>query len=130
MRDLRDRTLSRNHGLKIRLGLFALTALAALIGVSIWATGHISIAPVIDDLWTDPGAGNNPWFVATMFDAYFGFLWFWSWVAYKERSWGSRLIWLVLILALGNMAMAIYVLIQLFRLPADAKVEDLLLRRG
>lgn len=116
--------------MKFRLGLFALTALVALIGVSIWATGHISISPVIDELLTYPGVGNNPWFVATLFDAYFGFLWFWAWVAYKEHSWLSRIIWLVLILALGNIAIASYMLIQLVRLPADAKIEDLLLRRG
>ena len=116
--------------MKVRLGLFALTALAALIGVSIWATGHISISPVIDDLLAHPDAGNNPWFVATMFDAYFGFLWFWAWIAYKERSWLSRIIWLFLVLTLGNMAMAAYMLVQLVRLPADARVEDLLLRRG
>lgn len=116
--------------MKLRLGLLALTALVALIGVSIWATGHISISPVIDDLLARPDAGNNPWFVATMFDAYFGFLWFWSWVAYKEPSWPRRLAWLLLILGLGNMAMAAYMLIQLARLPADATVDDLLLRRG
>jgi uncharacterized membrane protein len=116
--------------MKFRIGLFALTALAVLIGVSIWATGRVSISPVIDDLLARPGAGNNPWFVATMFDAYFGFLWFWAWVAYKERSALSRAIWLVLILALGNMAMAVYVLSQLVRLPVDATIEDLLLRRG
>lgn len=116
--------------MKFCLGLLALAALASLIGGSIWATGHISIVPVINDLLANPGAGNNPWFVATLLDAYFGFLWFWAWVAYKEQSWFSRIIWLVLILTLGNIAMATYILIQLLRLPADAKVEDLLLRRG
>lgn len=116
--------------MKFRLGLLALTALVALIGVSIWATGHISISPVIDELLSYPGVGNNPWFVATLFDAYFGFLWFWAWVAYKETTWTSRIVWLLLIFALGNIAIAIYMLIQLGRLPAGATVEDLLLRRG
>ena len=116
--------------MKFRIGLLALSAMAALIGVSIWATGHVSISPVIDDLLQRPAGGNNPWFVATLFDAYFGFLWFWCWVAYKERSAFSRGLWLLLILTMGNMAMAAYVLIQLARLPADAEVEDLLLRRG
>lgn len=116
--------------MKVRLGLFALTALAAMVAVSIWATGHISISPVIDELLTYPGVGNNPWFVATLFDTYFAFLWFWAWVAYKEPSWASRWFWLVLILCLGNMAMASYIMIQLIRLPATATTEDLLLRRG
>jgi hypothetical protein len=116
--------------MKLRIGLFALVALSALIGVSIWATGHISVLPVINDLLAQPGSGNNPWFVATMFDAYFGFLWFWLWVAYKEPTWLRRVVWLLLILALGNMAMAAYVLIELARLPENASAESLLLRRG
>jgi len=73
---------------------------------------------------------GNPWFIATLFDAYFGFLWFWLWVAYKETSWLARIVWLALILTLGNIAMASYMLIQLFRLSAGAKIEDLLLRRS
>lgn len=110
-------------------GAFALLALAGLIGVSIWATGHVSIVPAINDMVANPAAGYTPWFIATLFDAYFAFLWFWLWIAYKERNWGVRLIWLVLILGLGNMAMAAYMLIQIIRLPANARFEDLLLRR-
>lgn len=116
--------------MKKALGAFALLVLASLIAVSVWAIGHISIVPAINDLLTRPEAGTHPWFVATLFDAYFGFLWFWLWVAYKETSWLSRGLWLVLIGGLGNMAMAAYVLIQLARLPAGAGAEQLLLRRA
>jgi len=107
----------------------AVLALLGLVGVSIWASGHVGIMPAIDELLSRPSAGTNPWFVATLFDAYFGFLWFWLWVAYKERGWTLRLLWLVLILGLGNIAMAVYMLIQIRKLPAGAGVEDLLLRR-
>ena len=41
----------------------------------------------------------------------------------------ARLLWLVLILAMGNIAMAAYALIQLWKLPPGARIEDLLLRR-
>ena len=108
---------------------FSLIVFAALIGVSVWATGHVSISPAIDDLLANPGTGYNPWFVATLFDAYFGFLWFWLWVAYKERTWPARLGWLVLILLGGNMSMAAYMLLQIRRLPDGAGAEALLLRR-
>ncbi len=111
-------------------GIFAVLALAGLIGVSIWATGHVSIVPAIDDLIANPAAGYTPWLIATLFDAYFAFLWFWLWIAYKERNWGARLVWLVLILGLGNIAMGVYVLLQIAKLPANAKFEDLLLRRA
>ena len=68
----------------------------------------------------------NPWAVATLYDAYFGFITFWVWVAYKEKTLWSRLLWLVLILGLGNIAMSLYVLIQLFRLKPDQSAEALL----
>ena len=42
---------------------------------------------------------------------------------------GFGLIVVVAILLLGNIAMATYMLIQLFRLPANARIEELLLRR-
>lgn len=116
--------------MKIAIYLLAWTALAALIGISIWASGHIGIADSIRDLLADPTDGNDPWLIATLFDAYFGFLWFWAWVAYKETSNAARLAWLVLILGLGNIAMAIYMLIQLWRLPPGAGPEALLLRRA
>jgi hypothetical protein len=72
--------------------------------------------------------GRNPWAVATLHDAYFGFLTFWVWVAYKETTVWSRVLWLVLILGLGNIAMSAYVLIQLFRLKPEQPVEALLER--
>lgn len=115
--------------MKTVVGLFAIAALAGLIGVSVWATGHVSIVPAIDDLLSQPSRQFNPWFVATLFDAYFGFLWFWLWIAYKETSNAARLVWLVLVLALGNMAMAAYALIQLATLPPGGTIEDFLLRR-
>ena len=58
----------------------------------------------------------------------FGFTTFFVWVAYREQRLASKGMWLVLILLLGNIAMATYVLIQLFRLPEGASVESLLLR--
>ncbi|HUR41822.1 MAG TPA: DUF1475 family protein [Verrucomicrobiae bacterium] len=114
--------------MRFRLAVLSFAALAALIGVSIWATDKVSIAPAIADLVSNPGTGNNPWFVATVADAYFGFLWFWAWIAYKETSNVARGVWLVLVLALGNMAMAAYMLLQLRKLPPGAGAETLLLR--
>ena len=70
----------------------------------------------------------NPWAVATLYYAYFGFITFWVWVAYKENTLWSRLLWLVLILGLGNIAMSLYVLIQLFRLKPEQSAEALLRR--
>ena len=116
--------------MKVRMIVLAVAALEALIGVSIWATSQIGIVPAIEALLADPAGGTNPWFIATAFDAYFGFLWFWAWIAYKEDSNVARAAWLVLVLALGNIAMATYMLLQLRKLPAGAGAEQLLLRRA
>ena len=114
--------------MKTRMTLLALAALVALIGVSAWATSKISIVPAIQALLADPAGGTNPWFIATTFDAYFGFLWFWAWIAYKETSNVARGGWLLGVLLLGNIAMAIYMLLQLRKLPSGAPVQALLLR--
>ena len=71
---------------------------------------------------------SNPWFIATMFDAYFGFTTFYAWVFYRTPSWAARFAWFFLIMLLGNMAMAFYMLMILFRLPTTATVADVLLR--
>ena len=80
-------------------------------------------------LWKTPQAlVTHPWFIATLFDCYFGFLTFYVWLAYKETGWFARLAWLVAILLLGNIAMSSYLLLTLFRLPTSATLEQVLLR--
>ena len=70
----------------------------------------------------------NPWAVATLYDAYFGFITFWVWVAYRESTLWSRIVWLISILCLGNIAISLYVLIQLFRLKPGQSPEALFRR--
>lgn len=97
--------------------------LLAMIGVTSWASSEVA-------LWNTPRAvATHPWFIATLFDAYFGFLAFWLWVAWLERTWLRRINWLVAILLFGNIAMAIYMLARLFRLPRTATMEDVITRR-
>jgi hypothetical protein len=75
-----------------------------------------------------PGFAANPWAVATLWDAYFGFLTFYIWVLYKERGIAARVVWFVLIMALGNIAMSAYVFWQLQRLRDDQPAEAALFR--
>lgn len=106
------------------------TALKLLFGtIFLWMivlTIRTSLEVSLWSAWDSFAA--NPWAVATLYDAYFGFITFWVWVAYKESTMWSRLLWLVLILCLGNIAMSLYVLIKLFRLKPEQSVEALLLR--
>jgi predicted permease len=102
-------------------GLFA-GVLLTMLGATSWASLQCA-------LWKTPEAlVTHPWFIATLFDCYFGFLTFYAWVFYKETGWLARAGWLVAILLLGNIAMSIYMLITLFRLPASAGIEQVLLR--
>lgn len=71
---------------------------------------------------------GHPWFTATLFDAYCGFITFYAWVFYKEKSVAAKIIWLILIMLLGNLAMSVYMLIRLFKLPTNATADKLLLR--
>ena len=93
-----------------------------MVVVTVRTTMQISIPAAWDSF------AANPWAVATLYDAYFGFITFWVWVAYKEVALLSRIVWLVLILCLGNIAMSLYVLIQLVRLKPGQTVEALFRR--
>ena len=80
-------------------------------------------------LWSSLNSfAGNPWAVATLYDAYFGFFTFWCWVAYKERTVAGRAIWFLLIMSLGNIAMSLYVLMQLFRLKRNEPAVAILRR--
>ena len=106
-----------------RLKLIFALALITILGATTWASLQMPF-------WKTPQAVvGHPWFIATLVDTYLAFFTFWVWVAYKETSNLARLVWLVLIFALGNIAIAGYMLLQLLRLPPWAGVEDLLLRR-
>jgi hypothetical protein len=98
-------------------------------GIFLWMvvmTIHVGLQKPIWLATTEFSWANSPWAVATLFDAYFGFITFYVWVCFKERSWLGRALWFLLIMALGNIAMSAYVLIQLFRLKADEPAAHLL----
>jgi hypothetical protein len=106
------------------LRVFFVLVLVSMLAVTSWASSQQA-------LWKIPAEViGHPWMIATLFDAYWGFLTFYCWMVYKERSWAARLGWLIGVLLLGNIAMAVYALIQLFKVPTTASIEDVLLRRG
>jgi len=105
------------------LWIFAITVFAAMVAVTAWASLDANVLVGFRHLLADR------WGVATLFDAYFGFLWFWLWIAYKEAALSRSLLWLLLLFALGNLAMAAYVMLQLFRLKSGDGAEALLVRR-
>jgi hypothetical protein len=70
------------------------------------------------------------WTIATLMDAYFGFLTFYVWVIFKESRWLARIAWFAAIMLLGNMAMSAYVLLQLMRLRPGQDPSTILSSRN
>jgi hypothetical protein len=91
-------------------------------------TIHTGFSVSLSAAW--PSYAANPWAMATLYDAYFGFVTFYAWVFYKERSVWARALWFLLIMGLGNIAMSFYVLIQLFLLRPDEPAATILRRRS
>jgi hypothetical protein len=95
------------------VGIFA--AMSALIA---WASLEQPIFGIPREVFT------NPWFVATLFDAYFAFITFYVFVAWKEQSIGARVLWLPVVLLWGNFAMAVYMLVELFRIDHTDRLKE------
>jgi len=112
--------------MKLLLKLLFGGILIYMVSMTTWVSVHKSILASGNEFsWT-----ASPWAVATLFDAYFGFVTFYVWVAYKERNWAAKAVWFLLIMGLGNIAMSIYVLIQLFKLRPEQPAFAMLQRSG
>ena len=110
----------------------ALRALFAAIFVTMLV--YTAFASTRQSMFSWGGLTTDPdrwWTIATMLDAYFGFLTFYVWVFYKELRWLPRTAWFIAIMLFGNMAMAAYMLVQLGRLRDGEPVAAILTaRRG
>jgi hypothetical protein len=98
----------------------------SLAGMTIWAGMRQSVF-AWGGLTTPP---DNLWTIATLIDAYYGFLTFYVWVLWKETRALPRTLWFVAIMALGNIAMSVYVLRQLARLKTADSMATLLAARN
>jgi len=129
---------------------------AAIFVVMVWVNLKATLAMNI--LASFPLFGANPWAVATLYDAYCGFLTFYVWVAYRGKAgvfskmpvascsdrapvqgcagWLVRQGWLsapsdtpYLVMGLGNVAMSAYVLKELFKLKPEESAWKVLQNR-
>jgi Protein of unknown function (DUF1475) len=97
--------------------------LLSMLWVTTWASVQCPLFAV------PRGVATHPWFIATMFDAYWGFTTFFVWVCFKQATWTARIAWFLAIMALGNIAMSSYWLSELYMVRTDGKVADLLVAR-
>ena len=110
---------------RLLIGLFS-AVLIAMLWVTGWAS---SVQPVWE--WTGlKQSPNHAWTIATLCDAYFGFITFYVWVVYKERAAFKRGLLFIAIMLLGNMAMAVFMLKELRALKDDESMQQLWVSRN
>jgi hypothetical protein len=103
--------------------LFSVVLVSMTTG-AIWAGAHQSLGEFAHSV-----TFREPWVMVTLLDAYWAFIAFYVWVAWKEGSLAARVLWLVAIILLGNIAMAAYLLVQLFSVPAQGALDPVFTRR-
>ncbi len=108
----------------LALRLLFIVIIVSMLGVTTWASLHTPLFSIPREVY------SHPWFIATLFDAYWAFITFYVWVARKESSLAARLLWLLSILALGNLAMAAYMLRELFRISDIAALGQVFSQRN
>ena len=106
------------------LRVLFLGVLGSMLGVTGWASLH---QPLGD--FARSATFRDPWVIATLCDAYWGFISFYVWVAWKEQSLIARGLWFASIVLLGNIAMSAYLLTQLFAVPASGPLAEVFTRR-
>ncbi len=102
-------------------GLFG-SMLIGMLVLTLIASWEQGLVPAARALWPDA------WFRATLADAYIGFVTMYVWIAYKEPRVSARIVWFVLLMTLGTIAISGYVLYQLYRLKPTDSLERVLLR--
>jgi len=72
---------------------------------------------------------EDVWFQVTLLDAYLGFLTVYVWIAWKERTLLRRFVWFVFVMSFGNMAVSLYVILQVVKLPGGTGLSEILTMR-
>lgn len=103
--------------LRILFGL----VLVSMLAVTTWASLHQALGD-----FARSATIRDPWVIATLFDAYWAFIAFYVWVAWKERSPAARVLWFPGIILLGNIAIAAYMLAELFSVSARDPAREAL----
>ncbi len=62
---------------------------------------------------------SMPWGIVSIVDLYVGFTLFSGWIIYRERSLLRSIVWVILMMVLGNFTAALYVLIALITSRGD-----------
>jgi hypothetical protein len=91
-----------------------------MLAVTSWASLQQSMFS-----WGGLTGPDRAWTIATLADAYGGFITFYVYLYFREHRALPRILWFLGIMTLGNMAMSAYMLIALARLKPDQSVMAL-----
>jgi hypothetical protein len=100
---------------------FFILILMAMLGVTTWASLQSNVWEGFQYLFADR------WGIATLFDTYFSFFTIYLWIAFKEKSLISKVLWFLLICGFGSIAFSIYILKEIKR---TSSLEQLLCQRN
>lgn len=64
---------------------------------------------------------SHPWGWLSLVDVYTGFAFFSAWIVYRENSLARSLVWIALIVVIGNWATSLYALLSLNSSGGDWK---------
>ncbi|MBN1581739.1 MAG: DUF1475 family protein [Anaerolineae bacterium] len=64
---------------------------------------------------------SMPWGIVSLVDVYVGFILFSGWIIYREKSIVRSIVWVILVMILGNLTASLYVLIALIASRGDWK---------
>jgi hypothetical protein len=103
--------------------LFAIV-FGSMLWVTSWASADTPLFGIPDEVL------SHPWFIASLFDAYWGFVTFFVWVAWKERATAARVLWFIAVMLLGNLAMSAYFLRELFSVEEAGELDLVFTRRN
>ncbi|MBN1136440.1 MAG: DUF1475 family protein [Anaerolineae bacterium] len=100
---------------------YAVAVAVAVLGV-LAMTSVLVYAFTVGDLG---GEGqvllSMPWGIVSLVDLYVGFILFSGWIVYRERSLVRSIVWVILMMVLGNFTASLYVLIALLASRGDWK---------
>jgi hypothetical protein len=106
------------------LRIFFACVFVSMIWVTSWASMHTPLFDIPKEVV------SNRWFIAALFDAYWGFLTFYIWVAWKEVTLPARSLWFIAVMLLGNLAMSAYVMRELFTIKKSSELDLVFTRRN
>lgn len=79
----------------------------SMLALTTWASLDRNVWIALQDFLKDP------WAIATLFDTYFAFIWFYLWFCYKEACSTKRFIGFIFTFGLGNIFMPLYVIYKI-----------------